>query len=119
MPYLSLIHIWLFPILEEFTTTADMSLYTKEGLRTPGHLSERLLNVFLLHHERVGAGWKMKELQLSLIHIYLAARNHMADVRHAIQRADWDAQRVRIFVSAHKNVDLFDGNVLQLSLIHI
>ncbi|WP_303866837.1 DUF4422 domain-containing protein [Senegalimassilia anaerobia] len=54
---------WLFPILEEFTTTADMSLYTKEGLRTPGHLSERLLNVFLLHHERVGAGWKMKELQ--------------------------------------------------------
>ena len=54
---------WLFPILEEFTQTADMSLYTKEGLRTPGHLSERLLNVFLLHHERVGVGWKMKELQ--------------------------------------------------------
>lgn len=54
---------WLFPILEEFTQTADMSLYTKEGLRTSGHLSERLLNIFLLHHERTGTGWKMKELQ--------------------------------------------------------
>lgn len=54
---------WLFPILEEFTQATDMAKYTKEGLRTPGHLSERLLNVFLLHHERMGAGWKAKELQ--------------------------------------------------------
>ena len=54
---------WLFPILEEFVNTTDMSKYSKEGLRTPGHLAERLLNIYLLHHERVGAGWKTAELQ--------------------------------------------------------
>ena len=54
---------WLFPLLEEFVASADMSLYSKEGLRTPGHLAERLLNIYLLHHERIGAGWKMKQLQ--------------------------------------------------------
>ena len=54
---------WLFPLLEEFVATTDMSLYSKEGLRTPGHLAERLLNIYLLHHERTGAGWKMAELQ--------------------------------------------------------
>lgn len=54
---------WLFPILEEFVNTTDMSKYSKEGLRTPGHLAERLLNIYLLHHERVGAAWKTAELQ--------------------------------------------------------
>ena len=54
---------WLFPLLEEFVASADMSLYSKEGLRTPGHLAERLLNIYLLHHERIGAGWKIKQLQ--------------------------------------------------------
>lgn len=54
---------WLFPILEEFVSTTDMSAYSREGVRTPGHLSERLLNIYLLHHERVGTGWKTKELQ--------------------------------------------------------
>ena len=54
---------WLFPILEEFVETTDMSKYSKEGLRTPGHLAERLLNIYLLYHERVGSGWKTTELQ--------------------------------------------------------
>ncbi len=54
---------WLFPLLEEFVSSTDMSLYSKEALRTPGHLAERLLNIYLLHHERMGAGWKMAELQ--------------------------------------------------------
>lgn len=54
---------WLFPILEEFVASVDMSLYSKEGVRTPGHLAERLLNIYLLHHERIGSGWKMKQLQ--------------------------------------------------------
>ena len=54
---------WLFPILEEFVATTDMSHYSKEGVRTPGHLAERLLNIYLLHHERVGSNWKMAELQ--------------------------------------------------------
>ena len=54
---------WLFPILERFEETTDMSLYSKEALRTPGHLSERLLNIYLMHHRRIGSGWKVKELQ--------------------------------------------------------
>jgi lipopolysaccharide biosynthesis glycosyltransferase/glycosyltransferase involved in cell wall biosynthesis len=54
---------WLFPILEEFERTTDMSRYSKEALRTPGHLSERLLNIYLMHHKRIGSGWKTKELQ--------------------------------------------------------
>lgn len=54
---------WLFPILEEFVAATDMSHYSKEGLRTPGHLAERLLNIYLLHHERVGSNWKTAELQ--------------------------------------------------------
>ena len=54
---------WLFPLLEEFVATTDMSLYSVEGVRTPGHLAERLLNIYLLHHERVNTGWKMAEVQ--------------------------------------------------------
>ncbi|WEV65980.1 MULTISPECIES: DUF4422 domain-containing protein [unclassified Bifidobacterium] len=54
---------WIFPILEEFERETDMSKYSKEALRTPGHLAERLLNIYLLHHKRVGTDWKMKELQ--------------------------------------------------------
>lgn len=54
---------WLFPILEEFEKQTDFSTYSKEALRTPGHLSERLLNIYLMHHERIGSNWKTKELQ--------------------------------------------------------
>lgn len=54
---------WLFPILERFEEVTDMSDYSKEALRTPGHLAERLLNIYLMHHKRIGTNWKMKELQ--------------------------------------------------------
>lgn len=54
---------WLFSILERFVAEWDSSLHSKEGLRTPGHLAERLLNIYLMHAERVGAGWKRKEVQ--------------------------------------------------------
>ena len=54
---------WLFPILERFVFEWDCSLHSKEGLRTPGHLAERLLNIYLIHGERVGVGWKRKEAQ--------------------------------------------------------
>lgn len=54
---------WLFPILERFVEEWDSSLCSKEGLRTPGHLAERLLNIYLMHGERVGAGWKRKQVQ--------------------------------------------------------
>lgn len=54
---------WLFPILEEFVSQTDMSRYSKEALRTPGHLSERLFNIFYQHHVRMGDGWRTKQLQ--------------------------------------------------------
>ncbi len=54
---------WMFGILDEWMKRADMSLYSHEGQRTPGHLSERLLNIYLMHHRRIGAGWRTKELQ--------------------------------------------------------
>jgi lipopolysaccharide biosynthesis glycosyltransferase len=54
---------WLFPILERYCQTHDMSRYSRETLRTPGHLGERLLNIYLLHHERIGVHWKTKQCQ--------------------------------------------------------
>lgn len=54
---------WLFPLLKEFVDVTDMSRYSREGVRTPGHLSERLLNIFLLHQQRVHPDWKIKRLQ--------------------------------------------------------
>ncbi len=54
---------WMFPILEAFDKNTDYSTYSKEALRTPGHLSERLLNIYLLHHKRTGSKWRFKELQ--------------------------------------------------------
>jgi len=54
---------WLFPILDEFTTHWDYSAADVQTLRTPGHLSERLLNIFLAHKQRTGSNWKIKRLQ--------------------------------------------------------
>ena len=54
---------WLFPILDKFTAHWDHSAADVQTLRTPGHLSERLLNIFLAHKQRTGAHWKIKQLQ--------------------------------------------------------
>lgn len=54
---------WLFPILERFCSQTDMFRYSKEALRTPGHLAERLFNIYYKHAMRTDAGWKTKQLQ--------------------------------------------------------
>ena len=54
---------WLFDILFEFMKEWDFSNYSKEALRTPGHLSERLLNIYLIHLQRINPMIKIKELQ--------------------------------------------------------
>ena len=69
---------WLFPILERFCQTHDMSHYSRETLRTPGHLSERLLNIYLLHHERIGAHWKTKQCQC--VHFENTAPFHLPTI---------------------------------------
>lgn len=54
---------WLFKILDEFCKRADMSNYSTEALRTPGHLSERLVNVFLDKYQKDHPDCKIKEAQ--------------------------------------------------------
>ena len=53
---------WLFDILFEFEKRADMEDYSVEGLRTPGHLAERLLTLYYIHLKRTRK-LKIKELQ--------------------------------------------------------
>ncbi|GGI14191.1 hypothetical protein GCM10007377_09700 [Galliscardovia ingluviei] len=54
---------WLFPLLDAFDQTADMSTADVQRLRTVGHLSERLLNIYLAHQQRIGKQWRIKQLQ--------------------------------------------------------
>ena len=65
---------WLFPLLDEFVAGWDYSRADVQTLRTPGHLAERLLNIYIAHHQRVAGGvgdggadadraWKIKQLQ--------------------------------------------------------
>lgn len=58
---------WMFDILAEFCDKTDMEHYSTEALRTPGHLSERLFNIFLLHLERNNPDLRIKELQCVMI----------------------------------------------------
>ena len=54
---------WLFDILNEFEKRVDMSTYSVEGYRTPGHLGERLFGIYymwLLNNRNITS----KELQL-------------------------------------------------------
>ncbi len=45
---------WLFDILEEFDRRSDMSNYSQEGLRTPGHLGERLFGIYFTYLKKRG-----------------------------------------------------------------
>ncbi len=54
---------FVFGVLEEFCKQADMDRYDTEALRTPGHLAERLFNIFLLKLEQDNPDLKVFELQ--------------------------------------------------------
>ena len=54
---------WMFPVLERFFEGWDWEHLGREALRTPGHLSERLLNIFLIHEKREHPELRHKELQ--------------------------------------------------------
>ena len=58
---------WMFAVLDEFCKRRNMKYYSTEAVRTPGHLSERLFNIFLLHLEEVNPGLRIKEVQCVLI----------------------------------------------------
>ncbi|NLQ13362.1 DUF4422 domain-containing protein [Olsenella sp. KGMB02461] len=55
---------WLFSILSRYMEVANFDNYSVEALRTPGHLAERLFNIYLMHQERTGANLRIKELQV-------------------------------------------------------
>lgn len=54
---------WLFPLLDKFVETTDFTNVDQETLRTPGHLAERLLNIWIAHQERVKRGLQIHQLQ--------------------------------------------------------
>lgn len=68
---------WLFPLLERFMDGWDTSRLSHETLRTPGHLAERLLNIFLMHEQRVDPDFEWRTLQC--VHFEQPERTH--DVR--------------------------------------
>lgn len=54
---------WLFAILEEVRKRMDVSHYSVEGLRTLGHLAERLFNIFMIHCKRENKDIQWKQAQ--------------------------------------------------------
>lgn len=56
----------LFDILDEFEQRCDMSRYSREGTRTPGHLGERMTGIFYEYLKQKG-GYRLGELQMALI----------------------------------------------------
>lgn len=57
----------LFDILQEFMQRTDMSNYSREGYRTPGHLGERLAGIYYLYLKQQG-NYRLGETQIALIH---------------------------------------------------
>lgn len=57
---------FMFDVLDEFCKRCDMTHYSTEALRTPGHLSERLFNIYLLYLRDQKKGLRFKELQCIL-----------------------------------------------------
>lgn len=57
---------WVFSILAEFCKRTDMSKYSTEALRTPGHLAERLFGIYYLYLIDKNPNLKIKELQCVL-----------------------------------------------------
>lgn len=54
---------WLFDILFECEKRIDYTNYSVEAMRTPGHLAERLLNIYIAKLRDDNPGLKVMELQ--------------------------------------------------------
>ena len=88
---------WLFDILFEFEKKADMSEYTVEGYRTPGHLAERLLTVFCWYTERK-KNLRVKKLQTI---IFLKTDQKMTLAQAKKTAPVFDTNNVAIAVAAN------------------
>ncbi len=56
----------LFQILDAFERREDMSLYSQEGRRTPGHLGERFAGIYYEYLKQKG-GYRLGELQMAMV----------------------------------------------------
>lgn len=56
----------LFDVLAEFEKRADMSSYSREGYRTPGHLGERMAGIYFEYKKKQG-DCRLKELQMVML----------------------------------------------------
>lgn len=56
----------LFTILDEFERRTDMSSYSKEAYRTPGHLGERFAGIYFTYLGQQGR-YRLGELQMAMI----------------------------------------------------
>lgn len=65
----------LFNILEEFEKRTDMSLYSREGYRTTGHLGERILGIYYTYIKSLNK-YKTSEQQVALIHDVSVQEEH-------------------------------------------
>ena len=54
---------WLFDILAAFRERSNMAGYSQEEMRTPGHLGERLLGIFVNYQRAYNPKLAIKELQ--------------------------------------------------------
>ncbi len=54
-------------LVDEWTARTDMSTYSKEALRTPGHLTERLFNIWRNAYAAQG-GQKLEGKELQCIY---------------------------------------------------
>lgn len=55
---------WMYPILDTFMHNWNMNRYSIQGLRTPGHLAERLWNIWLNYQIKTRPELKVKDLQV-------------------------------------------------------
>lgn len=54
---------WLFDILNTFKERVNMTGYSTEEIRTPGHIAERLLGIFVFYQQTHNRNLSVKELQ--------------------------------------------------------
>lgn len=58
---------WLFDVVNECAKRGNYSDYSTEALRTPGHLAERLLNIYVLYLKDTQKNLRCAELQTIFI----------------------------------------------------
>ncbi len=87
----------LFPALEEFEQYTNSSLYSKEALRTPGHLGERFAGIYYSYLKQKG-GYRLGELQTVLFE----QTDRQPETEHERSRPDAVSQEVLVVLAANR-----------------